>query len=558
MTPLAFLRGASAAFIVLLLSSASAFAASAAAAAPAPGRVFDVREHGAKGDGQTLDTDAINRTIEAASAAGGGTVLLPAGTYLSFSIRLRSKITLQIDEGATLLAATPKVGFGAYDAAEPNEWDMYQDYGHSHWHNSLIWGENLEDVAIVGPGRIHGLGLTRSGPGPRRPKVAGDMPVSMRNIKDAEVLKKDGEPGTDTSFMDGQGNKAIGLKNCRRVRLRNFSILLGGHFGVLATGVDDLRIERVDVDTNRDGFDIDACRDVTITDCRVNSPSDDGIVLKSSFGLGYARALERVTVTRCAVSGFDIGTMLDGTRQRTQVIAPDRDGVTGRIKIGTESNGGFKNITITDCTFERCRGLALETVDGGSIEDVTVKNLTMKEVTTAPLFIRLGNRGRGPGNPPVGGVRRVAISGVTVRDADARYASQIVGLPGHPIEDVRLSDIDIEYRGGGTAEDAAREAPENEKAYPEPSMFGTLPTYGLFVRHARGIVVERVKVRYATPEARPSAWLEDVAGMTLTGFDAQQAPGATRLVLRAVTGLKIQGSQGLADGGPEDVVRAVR
>lgn len=555
MTPLAFLRGATAAFVFLLLSSASAFAA---AAAVTPGRVFDVRQYGAKGDGLALDTAAINQAIEAASAAGGGTVRLPPGIYLSFSIRLRSQITLQIDEGATLRAATPKAGFGAYDAAEPNEWDMYQDYGHSHWHNSLIWGENLEDVAIIGPGRIHGEGLTRSGPGPRRPKVAGDMPVSMRNIKDADLLKKDGEPGTDTSFMDGQGNKAIGLKNCRRVTLRNFSVLLGGHFALLATGVDDLIIDRVDVDTNRDGFDIDACRDVMISDCRVNSPSDDAIVLKSSFGLGYARALERVTITRCAVSGFDIGTMLDGTRQRTQVIAPDRDGVTGRIKIGTESNGGFKNITITDCTFERCRGLALETVDGGAIEDVTVKNLTMTEVTTAPLFIRLGNRARGPGEPPVGKVRRVVISHVTVKDADARYASQIVGLPGHPIEDVRWSDIDIEYRGGGTAEDAAREAPENEKAYPEPSMFGTLPAYGLFVRHARGVVIERVKVRYANPEARPSAWLEDVAGVSLVGFDAQQAPGAKRMVLRGVTDLKIKDSKGLADGGPENVVRASR
>ena len=155
-------------------------------------------------------------------------------------------------------------------------------------------------------------------------------------------------------------------------------------------------------------------------------------------------------------------------------------------------------------------------------------------------------------------VRRVSISHVTVKDADARYASQIVGLPGHPIEDVRLSDIDVEYRGGGTAEDAAREAPENEKAYPEPSMFGTLPAYGLFVRHARGVTVERVNVRFATPEARPSAWLEDVAGVSLHSFDAQQAPGDKRLVLRGVTGLKIKDSRGLANGGPENIERAVR
>lgn len=173
------------------------------------------------------------------------------------------------------------------------------------------------------------------------------------------------------------------------------------------------------------------------------------------------------------MSGFDLETMRDGTRQRTQQIAPDRDGVTGRIKIGTDSNGGFKNITIRDCTFERCRGLASETVDGGVIEDVVVKNLTMKEVTTAPLFIRLGNRVRGPDNPLVGAVRRISISNVQVRDAEARFASQIVGLVGHPIQDVRSSDLTIEYRGGGTADEAKLEPAENERGHPAPSMFGT-------------------------------------------------------------------------------------
>jgi len=508
---------------------------------------FDVRRYGASGDGATLDTAAINRAVEAAHAAGGGTVRFPAGNYLSFSIRLRSRITLQLEAGATLIAATPAPGFGAYDTAEPNEWDAYQDFGHSHWHNSLIWGENLEDIAIIGPGRIHGIGLTRSGPGPRRPRTAGDMPASMRNIRDRQQLKLDGEPGKDTNFMDGQGNKAIALKNCRGVELREFSVLAGGHFALLATGVDFMNIDQVDIDTNRDGFDIDACRDVKITRCRVNSPSDDAIVLKSSFGLGYARAMERVSISDCAVSGFDLGTLFDGTRQRTQQIAPDRDGVTGRIKIGTESNGGFKNITIRDCTFERCRGLALETVDGGVIEDVVVKNLTMKEVTTAPLFIRLGNRGRGPDNPPVGAVRRISISNVYVRDAEARFASQIVGLVGHPIEDVRLSDITIEYRGGGTADEAKLEPAENERGYPEPSMFGTLPVYGFFIRHVSGLTLERMKVSFTAPEARPAVWLEDAVGVNLTQFDAQQMPGAPRLVMREVRGMTLRNFTGLKD-----------
>jgi polygalacturonase len=142
------------------------------AANPA-GPVLDVRSFGAKGDGQTLDAQAINAAIEAASGAGGGTVYLPAGTYPSYSIRLKSRITLELGPGATLLAAAPAPERGRYDPPEPNEHDLSQDFGHSHWKNSLIWGIALEDVSIVGPGRIDGAGLTSRGPGARWSRKAG-------------------------------------------------------------------------------------------------------------------------------------------------------------------------------------------------------------------------------------------------------------------------------------------------------------------------------------------------------------------------------------------------
>ena len=114
--------------------------------------VYDVRAFGAKGDGQTLDTLAINKAIEAAADAGGGTVHFPAGSYLSFSIHLKSNIALYLDQGATIVAADPRESKGTYDLPEPNEWDMYQDFGHSHWQNSLIWGIGVENVSILGPG----------------------------------------------------------------------------------------------------------------------------------------------------------------------------------------------------------------------------------------------------------------------------------------------------------------------------------------------------------------------------------------------------------------------
>jgi polygalacturonase len=292
-------------------------------------------------------------------------------------------------------------------------------------------------------------------------------------------------------------------------------------------------------------------------------------VLKSSFALGALRATENVVITNSLVSGFDVGTMLDGTFGRTTVAAPDRDGPTGRIKLGTESNGAFRNIAISNVAFTRSRGLALETVDGATIEDVTVSNVTMREVSNAPIFLRLASRMRGPAGTPVGALRRVTISNVVVSDADPRYASMIVGIPGHQVEDVRLSNIRILYRGGLALETAASQpanlvntffrppggtgprepyaVPEREAMYPEPSLFGVLPAYGFYVRHAAGIRMDGVEVGFMTADTRPAVVLDDVRDVELRGFRAQTAAGAPTLVLRDVDDLRVDHSPPLRD-----------
>src|SRR5262245_21879052 len=431
---------------------------------------YDVRAFGAKGDGKTLDTIAINKAIDTASSKGGGTVYFPAGTYLSVSIHLKSNITLHLDQGAMILATDTIPGKVTYDLPEPNEWDMYQDFGHSHWQNSLIWGVGLENVSIVGPGLINGKGLTRRSPRARRVNQPGDRPVTLGGQTGARPQSPLGEDD-DPSVMNRLGNKAISLKLCRNVLLRDFSVLNGGHFALLATGVDNLTIDNVKIDTNRDGLDIDSSRNVRISNSSVNSPNDDAIVLKSSYALGFARATENVTITNCAVSGYDIGSMLDATYKKTVKEAPDRDGPTGRIKLGTESNGGFKNIAISNIVFDHCRGLALETVDGGLLEDVTITNITMRDVKNSPIFLRLGRRMRGPAGTQVGSLRRVSLSKYVDYRADPRYASIVAGIPDHQIEDVTLSNIRIFYRGGGKKEQANAQPPERETNYPEPSMF---------------------------------------------------------------------------------------
>src|SRR4051794_1073953 len=381
---------------------------------------LNVKESGAKADGRTSDRDSINKAIESAAAAGGGTVYFPAGTYLTGSVHLRSKVHLQFEPGVVILASDDLT---AYDAAEPNASTKFQDFGHSHWHNSLFWGENLQDVVISGAGLINGKALTREA------RTTG-------------------------------GNKAIALKLCRNVTIRDISILSGGHFGILATGVDNLTIDGLKIDTNRDGIDIDACHNVRLSNLSVNSPNDDAIVLKASHALGVRRATEAVTITNSFVSGYDMGTLLDGTYGRQLKQAPDRDGPTGRVKIGTESEGDFRNVTISNVVFEHSRGLALESVDGAHIEDVSVSNITMRDVSNAPIFIRLGSRMRAPEGTPPGSIRRVMITNLTAVDVDSRYPATISGIPGHDVEDVTLENIRLQYRGGLTLQQAAEQPPD--------------------------------------------------------------------------------------------------
>src|SRR6202171_1854713 len=183
------------------------------------------------------------------------------------------------------------------------------------------------------------------------------------------------------------------------------------------------------------------------------------------------------------LSGYDEGTLLDGTYKREFRNQNGTFSPTGRIKFGTESTGGFQNITVSNCIFDYCRGLALETVDGALLEDVTISNITMRDISNSPFFLRLGFRGRGPKETTtVGALRRVIISNVVVYNADPRYASIISGIPGHSIEDVRFSNIRIYYQGGGTKEQAALDPPEKEDTYPEPTMFGALAADGFVSR----------------------------------------------------------------------------
>jgi polygalacturonase len=546
----------------LLRLSSLGLAASAVSVIPAIGAtkkaagpplspvMFDVRTFGATGDGKTVDSPAINKAIEAAAAAGGGTVVFPAGIYMSFSIRLKSHVDLYLTQGCTIIAAnSPQFGEttgymgGTYDPAEPQNpaIEPFQDFGHNHWHNSLLWGDGISDFSITGPGLIWGRGLS-AGVGGGRPPAAAAVgaaaaPPPPRATSPATPAAAEATipparaRGNYLSFradQAGVGNKTIGLKNCRNVVFRDFSILKGGHFGMLVTGVDNLTIDNLKIDTDRDGMDIDCCRNVRVSNCTVNSPWDDAIVPKSSFALGHNRACENIAITNCYVSGcWELGSVLDGTWKRRP------NGGTGRIKFGTESNGGFKNMVVSNCTFEGCQGLALETVDGALLEDVTITNIAMRDLLTCPIYMRLGARLRGPKgtvgtdqSTVVGTLKRVVISNITCNKSASRYGSNITGIPGYFVEDVKLSDIYVENEGGGSAEWAKTVVPEKENAYPEPGMLGTLPTHGFYLRHVNRLEMDHVEIKPVAPDARPAIYTDDVHRADFFAITAPTTPPA--------------------------------
>jgi polygalacturonase len=493
-----------------LLTGAAAFMALPASAADRRMNLglFDVRDFGARGDGVTLDSPAINTAIAAAHKAGGGTVVLPAGHYLSFSLRLLDNITLLLAEGCVLEAADPVVHTGGYDLAEADLPEQFQDYGITQFHCSLIYADGADHVSIIGRGLIHGKGLVREDPGARWHGVTGWL--APRSADPKEIA------------MQGKGIRAIGLKNCRNALVRDISILEGGHFACHLIGCTNSIIDNITVDTNRDGIDIDSCRDVRVSNCRVNAPHDDGIVVKSSYALGRKTVCENISITNCHTSGFEAGSVLDGSYRLSDYRSVDYIGVLGRIKLGTESNGGFRNILISDCLCENTRGILVGVVDGGVLEDVVVSNIILRNPVNHPLFVRQAARLRAPEGTTVGACRRVRFDNIQVSGADGRYPCGVQGIPDVPVIDVSFSNLHVVSSGGGTAEDAARTPKEKRETSLEVSFMGTLPAYGIYARNVRGLSVKDCTFAVERPDARPAIVLDDVKSGLIDGFTDSQ------------------------------------
>lgn len=460
---------------------------------------YNVKAFGAIGDGKALDHQAINIAIDSCVAAGGGRVEVPAGRYLCGSIHLKSNVELHLEAGAVIIAAPASMN--VYDGSEPFGAPEYQDGGHTYFHNSLIWADGQRNVSITGHGMIDGEGLTK---------------------KDTETA------GNVNGGSIGTGDKAIALKMCRNVTIRDITIYRGGHFGIIITGCDLVTIDNVIVDTNRDGIDIDCCKYVTVSNTKVNTPHDDAIVLKSSYALKKAVACEHVLITNCIVTGYKLGTLLDGTYQPEPV-----NWVCGRIKLGTESNGGYRNITISNCTCMWSSGLAFEEVDQGRMENIAVTNITMEHVHHYPIYITTGCRNRGPKeckDVSYGG--NISISNVIATDVDSLAGIIVTGMRGAPLRNISLHNIYIQYRGNGTADLSKLNYREQDNNYPEPRWAGPTPAYGMFARHVDGLSVRGVTFETMKLDYRHAIILDDVKGADIKDVKAPVEKGAKMVVER--------------------------
>jgi polygalacturonase len=463
--------------------------------AGAAGKVFNVAERGAASDGKTLCTPALQQAIDAAGVAGG-TVHFPAGTYLSGSLQLRSGVTLQFDAGATLLGSRDlkDYQFPSTNAAKPEP--VFRN---------LIHGEELHDIAIRGAGTIDGNGSAFRDDKHRRPK----------NI----VLEKCENVLVEGVRLRASGSWMENYKLCTNVVIRGIDVF--NH-----------------VTFNNDGLDIDSSLNVVIADCRVDS-DDDGICLKSTTGV----PCRNVRISGCTVSSH-----------------------CNALKMGTESGGGFVDIAITNCTvfsptnsqviYGKQRGLggiALEIVDGGKMENVSVTDVRISGVS-APIFLRLGDRGRTygrPQRPAVGTLRNVLLKNITAENCSL-IGCAIAGLPGHPIEDVRLQNIDLGFEGGGDRTNTTRQVRERPDAYPECKMFGTLPAYGFYCRHVKGLQFDNVKLRTATADQRHALMFDDAEAVAINGLDVAGWPGGAALLRLVQT--RSATLTGIAVRAPADVL----
>lgn len=441
---------------------------------PSLAKNYTITDFGAIGDGKFLCSASIQKAIDECSATGGGVVLVPGGTFLTGTILLKDNVELHLANDAVLLGSV----------------NHPEDYTAG---RGIIVADGVSNAAVTGFGTINGQG--------------GDKRFQ---------------------YGDNKGNRphVILYRDSKNMILRDVHLINSAWWTVFLFRCDGVKVDGISIHSqdnlNNDGLDVGS-RNVTISNCVIDC-DDDGLCFKSDDPLFM---VEHIAVTNCTISSN-----------------------CSAIKFGTGSKGGFKDITISNCVIHKASesklrkwstraknvlsdttnlsGIAIEAVDGAQIERINISNITMTDIMT-PLFFRLGNRARTPGE-----FKDIIISSITARSR-SMITSSITGIPGARIQGVVLRDLLFENLGKGTLEDATKPVPEQVKAYPENSMFGpALPAHGFYIRHADNITMENVQFRTANPDERPAIILDDVTNVSLNNFQAEP-PSSSEALIRLIS-----------------------
>ncbi len=461
---------------------------------------FNVRDFGAVGDGTTNDSPAVDAAITAANAAGGAVVDFPPGTYLAGgSIHLKSGVVLDLAAGATLLGAA-----SGYDAAEPNPYDAYQDYGHSHFHDAMIWGDNLRDIGFIGSGVIDGGGHLITG----NPKA-------------------------------GQADKLISLTRCTNLTVSGITLRRGGHFGMLINGCTNVRSDHLTIDTasDRDGWNVISTRNVLITNITVAS-NDDALVFKSDWALGATLPSGNVVVDHAHLSARCCNALM----------------------FGSETCGDFTNYFFNDITITGAgkSGLGIVSMDGARISHVFYHHVTMSG-TASPITEKVGTRARCGNSPGVGSISDIHYDDVTGTAAGA-YSPTLWGQPGQPIHDVTFTNVHLTLPGGHAPMDP-NAVPTDNGDY-NPNSLSTRPAYGFYLHNVARVDLVDSSLALAADDGRPAFIVNAGRDVSLRHVTVQR--GSTSpfdLGFQSVSGyclsgspgrISTPGSTGACRGGPDN------
>jgi len=449
-----------------------------------PGGLLNVRNFGAKGDGRSLDTAALNRTIDACNAAGGGVAYVPPGTYLSGTVVLKSNVTLYLEAGAVILGSK-NIGDYVHHEGPPRKGDANGKH--------LIFARDAENVGLAGPGKIDGQGSAFWVPSNRKVPPPED---AWRDVATYDWKPLD----RPSPLVEFAGCKYLRIED---VRIENASGWTLRPINCDHVWIRGITIKNPVIGPNTDGIDPTGCQNLVIADCVIDT-GDDAICLKSENPYGdTVRVSKNIVITNCILTCCCNG-----------------------LKFGTATRGGFENVTFSNSVIYNddvplnarvIAGIALEMVDGGWLEGVTISNVRMQRVRT-PIFIRRGNRTPRPDGTP-GPLRGVMIE--NVHATGAILTNSITGLPGFDVEDVTLSGIRIDTQEQGQEDWIKRPIPEQERSYPEARMFGRLPAYGLYCRHVKGLHLRDLDLRGVAGDPRKSIICDDVKDAAIDRLYAQ-------------------------------------